>query len=282
MAFIYRDADGVEVSTAGRSGIVRVGGTPVTMVLDEIGARGWLDRATTAELAGLRLAAFGDSIPSGLWPATRRLAAANPNIALMFERWDSAAPVLSMFRPALLHVVGSDGYSPSLLADQRQLETLLIKADDSLSLEGLDHLPALRRLLLEDWDTDRTGPLPAGMTSLRSLVLAIELPGFHAGGVAQRSTAARGARGHYSKDVADISGVAAFPELRTLVLNGSDKIDGPSAARRARRNCSGSDFRRRRLRQQFRSIVAASSGAAPSSISPVRETDHGPARRSRG
>jgi len=221
--FIYRDSDGPELTTGIRSGIVSVGGVPVSMGLNEIGARGWLDRASTAELARLRLVGFADSIPAGLWPAIRRLAAANPNVGMSLGSSENAAALLTLFKPTLL-VVGEWKSDPlPSLADQSQLETLLIPADDSGALDGLDRLPKLRQLFLGKWDADVTGPLPEGMKALRSLV-ATEWSGdstlapLHNAPPELEELSLLGAR------VTDISGVRAFPELRTLLLNHSPNL----------------------------------------------------------
>jgi Leucine-rich repeat (LRR) protein len=110
------------------------------------------------------------------------------------------------------------------LANQPQLEMLLVKSDEPGALDVLAKLPKLTDLVLGDWDPAKTGPLPAGMNHLRRLVIAggdniKDLSGLRnvPAELAELSVLE-------TKNLTDITGLARFAHLSTLILNGDEGI----------------------------------------------------------
>lgn len=146
----------------------------------------WLERATPAELRGLRFLGEGDFPLDAL----RRLADVNPHVGLMLENRETVADVLSLLRPRWLSLGDDIDSIAGPLASQRDVEILWTSASDSASLAAIRALPKLRDLVLSEWAPPYAGVLPdrlealwlpessvdaealAGLGSLRTLVLS--------------------------------------------------------------------------------------------------------------
>ena len=231
---IYREGDGPVLTPAFEKWGVRLAGKVVSVSLTqgENGTAGgcpWLEQASPGDLAAIRLIQFPKEPAAAPLPALQRLAAANPRVALVCDDLDkpNAAFVqaLPLFRPRLLALSAGDmvdAQGRSLLADQAQVETLLISGDSG-SLEFLRTLPNLRRVWIGGWDPGKTGPLPPGLTALRSLILtAPEITDLSAVSAAPPELEELSLAG--CRNLADVTGLARFSGLKTLMLTGNEKV----------------------------------------------------------
>ena len=165
----YRASDGQSLTIAAENWIARIGETTVAILLDENGLA-WVASASDRQLADLRWLAVPDE-PAAL-QALKRIAAANPGVDLSCESEAAWLQALALFKPRTVSL----GESPTTatldaVAKQRQVETLIMEATEPGSLAVLTKLPNLRRLFLSDWNPAKTGPLPAGLSNLKTLVV---------------------------------------------------------------------------------------------------------------
>jgi hypothetical protein len=187
----YLTSDGGRLRPGFTGWSASVSGHVVSLDLGKDSAVAWLEHASPADLARLRLVSLHDSVPTAARPALQRLAAANPAVGLSFESSAETARTLPLFRPRVLAVPELAAAGP--LARLRQVETLFIGETDSGSLDGLRGLAALRRLILENWTLFRVRQLPPDLEALTALDSKV-----------------------------DVSAVGDLPRLRALVLTGSE------------------------------------------------------------
>ena len=224
--FLYLVSDGPALRVAVTDGGISMAGKVVAVSLEDPSGWKWLQEASEPELTGIRFVSVPGELDTTGLPALERLAAANPGVGLMLGSEETLLTILPLFRPHMLFLpemdVGSDAKVRTLMADQKQLETLLMTAKDSGSLDFLPSLPGLRRLFISDWDVEQAGPLPAGLTGLKTLVvwgadmtdlsaLRTELVGLEE--LSLIDTA-----------LSELTGLAALPNLRTLILTGNDGL----------------------------------------------------------
>jgi hypothetical protein len=219
LLFRYVSGDGTALSVTFDEWSTRLSGEIVTLMLGSEGALRWLQSASRRELAAVRLVNLGsDSLDQASLAALKRLATVNPHVGLVVDSDDVLLQVLPFFRPREL--IGA--VTLRNLQNLRQLETLFITASDSGSLGFLADLSHVRRLILSDWDMDKAGLLPAGMTRLRSLTAH--------GGDAPKDALVLGALPAELEELSfigidgslDLSGLPQLPALRTLILAGSE------------------------------------------------------------
>jgi hypothetical protein len=138
----------------------------------------------------------------------------------------------SLFQPSaammVLGSVDSDAGWRELLASWTSIEMLVTSADSAEDLARLTRLPRLRMLVLMEWDPRETGPMPAGMGGLESLILFdAEMENLEC------LSALSGLRhldfpGPGMSDPIDISAIQGLSALRSVGLSGTAGADlGP-------------------------------------------------------
>jgi hypothetical protein len=218
---VYRASDGAALKFTVEERRTQLGGKTVSVWLDQ-GTVGWdwIENASTQDLAALRLVMMPDELAADRLPLLKKLAEVNPGVALRVENYKVLAQVLPLFKPRVL-LLGDIEMTPEarkLFADQKQIETLLMAAKEKGSLDFLADLPALRRLAIGEWDAEKAGPLPKGLTSLKSLLIFgwkqkdISALADAPAGLEELSILA-------SDALVDIKGVEKMTGLRTLILN---------------------------------------------------------------
>lgn len=223
--FRYLASDGTSLKIEAQKWMVRVGQKIVTIGFNEQEGRDWLAKATDSQLKDLRLVGIPREITADVHDLLGRLASANPSVDLMLESEAGLLETLPKFAPRSVFLP-DDAKSASLglLANEPQLETLLIKSEEAGGLDILAKLPNLTRLVVGDWDPAKTGSLPSGMNHLRSLIVA--------GGSEMKDLSALGNVSANlqelsvieTKNLTDITGVTRFPHLTTLVMNGGEGV----------------------------------------------------------
>jgi hypothetical protein len=227
MPFPYRAADGqlLKVSVAECRSELAGKTLSVALAAEGPGVMGWkwLEKASPQDLAGLRVLEVRGGLDEARLALLRKVAAANPAVALALIDGEMRRQVLPLFRPRTL-VLGNAVLTPEewkVVADQRQLETLFLSAREPGSLDALPQLPALSRLMISDWDVEKAGPLPRGCTRLQSLMVVGAENMKDLSGLANLSDLEELSL-LACKPLNDLSGLARFPNLRVLILNVSE------------------------------------------------------------
>jgi len=224
--FRYQASDGTSLKIEAEKWMVRVGQKIVTIGFNEQEGRDWLAKATDSQLKDLRLVGIPKDISADVHDLLGRLASANPSVDLMLESEAGLLETLPKFAPRSVFMPDdAKTASVGLLANEPQLETLLIKSDEAGGLDVLAKIPKLTRLVVGDWDPAKTGPLPTGMNShLRSLIVAGGSAVKDLAGLKNVPTDLEELSVIDTKNLTDITGVSRFPHLTTLILNGSEGI----------------------------------------------------------
>jgi hypothetical protein len=228
--FVYKDGDGASLDMSMREGCLFISGKPVAVSPAREGGWDWLELASTEDLRRLRFLMLPDSLDEKGVSILNRLAAANPDLGLGILAISGYTSVASFFRPRILIAGGGvpAAEMAGLLEGQGQIEVLSVSARDADDLGFLAKLPNLRRLVLEDWNPARTGPLPKGMRTLRSLVLAkpqitdVTAVSALSGELEELSIV-------MSENVSSLQGLDQFYNLQTLILNMSPEVKDLSA-----------------------------------------------------
>jgi hypothetical protein len=220
----YLAADGLNLKVTFTDGAVRIGDQTVALFIGtdkKPDGSAWLAAATDRQLAGVRTLAIGHEIDEGAIAALKRLAAVNPRVDLSADSGPGFLQVLPLFRPRAVFAPDDlDAAGFKALAGQPQIETLSMAADEPGRLDVLSALPALRRLILDKWDVEKTGPLPPSLRSLKSLLVVnsamadLKPIGTAAAGLEELSLINMNDQSRPT----DLSGIDAMTRLRTLVL----------------------------------------------------------------
>jgi len=233
---VYRATDGNILRPTIEQGMTRLGKTVVGLSLDD-GGREWLEQATAQELAAVRIIGWPEKLTDECLPALRRLAAANPQVNLLVPSTATLRQATPLFRPRTLFAKEGDAAGFKLLSAQTQLETLVITVGQKApaaertgaGFEFLRNLPRLRRLEIMDCDFEKFGALPSSLTSLRSLhVRGSEFRDLASLGQLPASLEELVLEGNKNNGEIDLSGLARFPNLKTLILT-EGRVRGLSA-----------------------------------------------------
>ncbi|MCX5656111.1 MAG: hypothetical protein NTY65_15850 [Planctomycetota bacterium] len=218
---VYRASDGAALKFTVEEWRTQLGGKTVSVALAKhTGGWEWLEKASPQDLAALRFVIMADELDADRLPLVKKLAEANPGVALQVQKVEVLTQVLPLFKPRVL-ILGDIEMTPEsrkLFADQKRIETLLISAREKGSLDFLTDLPALRRLVIGNWDVEKAGPLPKGLTSLRSLMIF----GWKAKDISALADAPAGLEELSllaCETLVDIKGVEKIAGLKTLILN---------------------------------------------------------------
>ena len=228
MVLLYHSSDRQVLKVAFTDWSASLSGKVVAVSPEDPAGREWLQKASQQELAGIRFIVVPEALDPAALPAIERLAAANPYVGMRFESEDTLLQILPFFRPRTLFMpemdsVGSSAEMQALLKDQKQLDTLWMSAKDSGSLDFLPGLPNLRRLVIFEWDIEQAGPLPAGLTGLKTLMIwESGLGDLSALRNAPTGLEELSVIGIEKSVLTDLS--ALPPRLRTLILSGNEEL----------------------------------------------------------
>ena len=223
--YIYRASDGPVVKPTLEKGLLRVAGKVVGISIGkDSGGRAWLERATPAELAAVRVLSLRSAVDAAILPTFQKLAAVNPDVTVFTESAANLRLALQVFRPrAYFLPKEKEGDWKEVVATQRQVETLILERSALASLDVLPLLPNLRRLVISDWEADQNGALPPGLVTLKILHLwgtdVKDLSAFGPlpAGLEELSIV-------MSTQLSDISGLAGLAGLKALTLTGCKKV----------------------------------------------------------
>ena len=223
---VYRTSDGPALKMESNDWSVRLAGKVVSLSLkDGKEGREWLNHAPAQDLTAVRLLVLPNGSDAALLQALKPMAALNPGVALMAESNAVLCQVLPLFRPRVL-ILGDkalDTAGGEIVGAHQQIETVVMSGEEAGSLAILPRLHGLRQLTIISWDVEKAGPLPAGVVRLRSIVVSgsnmKDLSAFDAApaGVEEVSLIACG-------NLTDVSGLARLPALKTVILDGSEKV----------------------------------------------------------
>ncbi len=223
----YLASDGPSLTVTFTDHSASIGDKVVVVLLEKEEGKAWLRNATDKELANIRHVTLPDEVDDATMSDLKRLAAANPNVDLLVKTEATLLKMLPLFKPHAIFRTESSGYASAdvvkALANQPQVELLFLNASAPGSLSVITSLPNLRHLLLSQWNLANAGPLPAGLTNLKSLAV------MDAGGM-KDLRALDGAPAGLEElsliganDLTDLSGLDGMKNLRTLFVWG-DKI----------------------------------------------------------
>jgi hypothetical protein len=236
--FVYKQSDGASLDLRGEDGRLIQSGKTISILLegseDTEDSWEWLDQASAKDLRSLRLLMLPGKMDESRLPTLRKVAAVNPDLGLDIESLSSSMSsymsAVALFKPRVLILKRSAPAAElsGILADQNQIETLILNVRNAKNLDFLAAFPNLRRLAISDWDPAETGPLPKGMRALKSLLLydseLLEASALAAvpEGIQELSLVS-------CKKIASLSGLERFSNLRTIILNLSSEIGDLSA-----------------------------------------------------
>jgi hypothetical protein len=229
--FRYLASDGPTLRITTNKWSARLGETTVSVSLDDEERRTWLSTASDRQRADLRAVGIEKELDADTLSALKRLAVNNPSVDLFLGMDTGLQQVLPLFRPQTVFVGEKvNAASLSALASHPQVETLLIvKATEHGSLDVLGKLPNLRRLIIIDWDAEKSGPLPAGLSGLKTLSV------MSSDGLKDLSALKSLPAGLEElslvglKNLTDISGLERLTGLHTLVMDADEGVGDLSA-----------------------------------------------------
>ncbi|HEY5611146.1 MAG TPA: hypothetical protein VIL97_08055 [Thermoanaerobaculia bacterium] len=175
----YAASDGMELKIAATEWGEQFDDRTVAVSLNQPEAVAWLAAADEEELASLRSVEFPNDLDEVPESALRRLAVANPNLAVSVSSWSALLGILSLFEPSAVFVNGDEDPAAraaafEILAKQNRIHTLVISANVEGSLDSLPALGRLTHLVIGEWDVENAGPLPPGITGLKSLTVMFD------------------------------------------------------------------------------------------------------------
>ncbi|MHC4201267.1 MAG: leucine-rich repeat domain-containing protein [Planctomycetota bacterium] len=201
--FPYLETDGTSISVAAEKARLLVGGRTVSVELSrKEHCWDWLDKAPTEDLAHLRMRALSADVEPSRMPVIGRIAEAAPRTGLVLRTGANLRQVLPLFHPRQLLLMGS--FSPgksdlAIISSRKGLRVLWVDSKSVGSLAFVARLPDLRRLVLNHWAPEKTGPFPEGCGGLESLTIV-------------------------ESDVKDLSPIARLTGLRELHLVGCGSL----------------------------------------------------------
>jgi hypothetical protein len=225
--FPYQAGDGLLLKFTFDGPRMLLGGKTVCLTLAaQGGGWEWLKTAKAEDLASLRFINLSEEIA----PATEKsievallasLAARNESIGLALGHPSGVTKVLPLFKPRWLQL-GDVGWGKEVLdvlSQQEHVETLVVEGKNLWTLAFLAQFRGLRKLAINEWNPETTGPFPAGCDRLETLALmgpklkdfspVANLPRLSSLGLVN------------CPPISDAAGLAKLAGLRTLILTGS-------------------------------------------------------------
>ncbi len=223
--FPYRSTDRQPLKVASDEGRGTLAGTTIALLLDEDEAWEWLERAIPEEIVSLRLVAINNMEPPERMELVEKLASHNPHVGLILADEEIFLRCLPLFDPQFLSIadftLGEE--HQALLAGEKRLRTLAIEGGGETNLAYLKELPNLQMLFIDDWDPEDTGPLPDGLTRLRSVIV-------HSGFHAMKDLSPLGRQPRLEElnlmvaGLTDISALAHYPHLKVVCLRECEDV----------------------------------------------------------
>jgi len=211
----YEARDGQTLTISHEGSTTRMGEKTVAVELDEDGTA-WLRDASEGELRELRTLLLPGKMDEEGERALERLASVNRIVDLAAgDSLDGLDRALKLFEPRMVStgIEGSSSVLGELLANQPRLE--MLHANTAADFDFLRSLPRLRHLT---WNVEESGPLPPGLTELRSLYVGLD-PG--KGGWKALEAAPAGLLELSlvgDPDLSDLSGIVMFADLQEIRL----------------------------------------------------------------
>lgn len=222
----YLASDGPTLQMASGSGRDVLNGNVVSLSIPDDEAMTWLAGATDEQLAKIRTISVSDDVSPEQLTALKRLATVNPHLDLNVESVDVLNSLLAHFQPRAVFCGQVAGNQLAILAGQPELETLLIYASEPGSFDYLPKLPKLRRLVLGSPEAERSGPLPAGLDGLKSLIIV----GSESGDASAPQAAPIGLEElsfNWMDDFPKLDAIEEMTGLRVLILGAGSKDAEP-------------------------------------------------------
>ena len=221
----YAASDGASLPLgAAEDRLTLAGKTIAVRLRGDSPAWAWLARATAADLQPLRFVALQEEPKAEQRPLLMKLAGANARVDLALGDGVSLTEILPLFRPRRLLLPGTspDEKARKAISGLTDLDTLWVSAKETRDLAYLGRLPALRHLLVQEWQPAGPDLLPWELRRLRSLTLI---------GTTVKDLAAlehltdlRTLRLMGCKELADLSGLSVLTRLDTLCLLGEHEV----------------------------------------------------------
>lgn len=217
--FAYRAADGTSLAVSVEAFRTTLAGKTVSIVLTSDEAWAWIEKAAPADLASLRAIDVQQELTPERLALMQKVAGQCPRAGLTLGNLAALRQVLPLFQPEWV-ALGNEALEEAdyaLLAGRKGLRLLMLNSPRREDFAALVGLKDLRTLFLGEWNAAMTGPLPAGLTNLKSVVAlgAKELtdlsPFAEAGGLETLNVGMTATLG-------DLRGVAKLPHLRALNL----------------------------------------------------------------
>ncbi len=207
MALPYRESDGASLRVEIACPRLLLDGATVSVQVWKAADWSWLEKAGRSDLAGLRILEIRGEVEEAHVPVLEKLAEANPTVGLMLGTGAVLRRALPLFHPRLL--VLNEPLSEAdveIIKSRRGLRYLWLQpgGESPRSLAFLDDMLDLRRLVLDGWAPEKTGPLPEGCRRLRSLKVT-------------------------SSTMKDLSALGDLAGLRELILAGCESLEDVSA-----------------------------------------------------
>ena len=206
--FPYLETDGTSISVAAEKGRLLLSGRTVSVAVSKTEhCWDWLDKATGDDLAHIRMLTLGEDVEPSRMPIIEKIAEASPRTGLVLRTGAALRQVLPLFHPRRLLLMGSFSLEKGdldIISSRQGLQVLWIDPKNAEDLALVARLADLRRLVLSDWDPEKTGPLPEGCRSLESLAII-------------------------DCDIKDLSPIAHLTGLRELHLAGCKSLTDMSA-----------------------------------------------------
>jgi hypothetical protein len=220
LPFRYRSSDGLSLKLTAGDGILKLGDVVVAVDVSQPKGLNWLEGASRSEMATLRTLGFREEIAAPAFAALKKLAAVNPNVDMVFEQHsDYILKILPLFHTRIASIKEAVDLA---LANRPEIDTVVIESVESGVFDALPGFPGLRRLVVtEDWDRE-DGPLPEGLSGLRSLTIMGDVKDLSviAAAPVELEELTLGVDGLES-----LKGLERFKNLHTLLLLGGGSID---------------------------------------------------------
>lgn len=260
--FLYRGTDGESLVLDVQGDVLLLNGKAVSIQLSDQGTGWeWLWKASTEDLSDLRLLIVRGHTDAFDFPLLEKVARVRPDIALFlderFDQSDIVAQLVSLFEPDFLAI------DLQVLSEQFDaLEPRLAKLEVLWALEEgpvdfLPRLPRLRTLLLSRWDPARSGGIP-GSRSLRSVTIMnsrLEDLSF-----LRNVTGLQELVLFDIDELKDITALAAFPDLKKLVLFSKSRKVLDLAVLERLPKLAWLEFPRETSQEAFANVIASHPG----------------------
>ena len=222
----YRKRDGTSLTAWDGEGRTMINGKTATLDLDQEEVWTWLEKATPEEMEALRFIHMSNTLEEHHLSLLKRLSKHNLNVGLSVEEPEVLRQSLSLFDPVFLGLFWDeecDLEDFDGLRDKKRVRTLILGEKQIKPVATfLSRIAGLETLIIFDWYSTRTGPLPENLTNLKRLILLTpEL----------RDLTMLGNQPNLeelsvieSSSLEHLAGLSNYPELKVLGLRGCGNV----------------------------------------------------------